>query len=303
MTIFGADFYLTMVKQKAESTKKRLAGAYLSSLISISLVLALVGLSTFLAINARNVSDYFKESLQVSVLMKTDVGNDSAEVYKAYADSLNFVKSARVVTKEEGTEELKAMLGDDFLDVFEMSPVPVSVDVTLKAEYVSPDSLAMVTKALAAYDMVEEVSCQQSLVEALNANMARISLVLGIFILLLLFVSFILIGNTVRVNLFAKRFTIHTMKLVGATRGFISAPFIRGAILQGVLSSAIATGLLYGLLRLGQRSFAALFAGVSTESYLMVAAAVLLTGVLICTISTFFTVGRLISLDKDELYY
>jgi cell division transport system permease protein len=213
------------------------------------------------------------------------------------------VRSARAVSREEGAQELKEMLGDDFLDVFETSPVPVSVDVTLKAEYVQKDSLALVTKALEAFPRVEEVETQASLVEALTGNLARISLVLGVFILLLLFISFVLINNTVRVNVFARRFTIHTMKLVGATRGFIRAPFIRASVLQGLAAAALAIGMLWVLLEALRRSFPELASLVDLQQLLIVCGGIVVCGVLLCVVSTFFVVNKLVAASKDDLYY
>ena len=195
------------------------------------------------------------------------------------------------------------MLGEDFLDVFETSPVPLSVDVTLTADYVQTDSLAVVTKALSASPLVEEVASQQSLVEALTSNLAKISLILGVFILLLLFISFVLINNTVRVNVFARRFTIHTMKLVGATRAFIRAPFLRGAVLQGLAASALAIGMLWAALWSLKRSFPELFSVIGGRTLPMVCGIVMVCGVLLCVVSTFFVVNKLVAASKDDLYY
>jgi cell division transport system permease protein len=187
--------------------------------------------------------------------------------------------------------------------VFETSPVPLSVDVTLNAAYVHPDSLALVTRGLAEPSIVDEVETQQTVVEALTANLARISIVLGVFILLLLFISFVLINNTVRVSVFARRFTIHTMKLVGATRGFIRAPFVRAAVLQGLCSSLLAVGMLWALLEAVRRSFPELVAIVDLRQLLLVCGIVVAVGVLLCVVSTALVVNRLVAASKDDLYY
>lgn len=283
--------------------RRRLANAYTSSIVSISLVLLLVGIASLLIVNARSVADYIKESMHVSVLMSPGTDQSEAELYCSSVSTLPYVKSARVVSREEGTEELKAMLGEDFLSVFETSPVPVSVEISLQADYVSADSLAMVTAMLSRFDIVDEVNCQQSLVEALNSNLTRISLILGVFILLMLFISFVLIGNTVRLNVFARRFTVHTMKLVGATKGFIRKPFVRASVWQGLASAALALALIAGIILFLKRSFVQLFELIDVRSMAVVAGVVIVTGVLICVLSTYFVVGKLISMSKDELYY
>lgn len=292
-----------MASQERNIIRRRIANAYLSSVISISLVLMLIGIAALLVVNARSVSDYFKESLQVSVLMKQEVSEKQAEEYRKAISGLPFVRTTRLVSKEEGTEELKQMLGEDFLSVFESSPVPLSIDVSLRAEYVSPDSLEFVKSKLSAYKIVDEIECQQSLVEALNANLAKISLVLGIFILLMLFVSFVLINNTVRLSVFSRRFTIHTMQLVGATRSFIRKPFLVSAVWQGLVAAGIAVAALASMLLAVKRSFEALFTIFRLQQMLVVAGIVVVCGVLICVLSTYFVVNKLVGLTRNDLYY
>ena len=283
--------------------RRRLMNAYLSSVISISLVLLLVGVASMLLVNAKGVSDYFKENMQVSVMMKQTVSDEDALEFKEVLDGERYIRSTAFVSKEQGRKELAQQLGDDFLDVFETSPIPVSIDVTLEAAYVSADSLEMVKNEISASPLVDEVIYQRSLVDALNANLSRISVVLGVFIALLLFISFVLINNTVRLNVFARRFTIHTMKLVGATRSFIRAPFLVQAVFQGLFSAIIAISVLVGLMFLMRSSFTRLFEIFRMELLLLVMGIVVASGLVICLASTYFVVNRLISVRKDELYY
>lgn len=283
--------------------RRRLRNAYLSSVISISLVLLLVGVASMLLVNAKSVSDYFKENMQISVLMKQNVSDEDALEYRELLDGERYIKSTTFVSKEQGRKELAEQLGEDFLDVFETSPIPVSIDVTLEAAYVSSDSLEVVRTKIAESELVEEVVYQRSLVDALNANLSRISMVLGVFIVLLLFISFVLINNTVRLSVFARRFTIHTMKLVGATRSFIRAPFLLQSAFQGVFAAFLAIIVLLGLMFLMRSSFAQLFEIFRMELLLLVMGIVLVSGLALCLISTYFVVNKLISLHKDELYY
>lgn len=292
-----------MTGENKKLIRRRLVGAYSSSVISISLVLLLVGVASFLVVNAGRVSDFFKENLQMTVILKTEISDAEAEAILPYLDSLSFIRSRRIVTRDEGTLELKEMLGDDFLSVFETSPVPVSVEVTLGADYVSTDSLSVVTSAIMGSPMVDEVVCRQSLVDALNSNLQRISIVLGIFILLMLVVSFVQIGNTVRINIFAKRFTVHTMRLVGATRAFILRPFLVRSIVLGLVvalisSAMIAGGIFYVKENLPQ--FSILF---GPKEICMVAGIIFASALIICTVSTLFTVNKLVSMNRDEIYY
>ena len=283
--------------------RRRLANAYLSSIISISLVLLLVGLASMLLVNAKSVSDYFKENMQVSVMMKQNISEGAALSFKTRPDKGRCIKGSLFVSKEQGRREMADLLGDDFLDVFETSPIPVSIDVTLNADYVSADSLEVVRTEIAKSPLVDEVVYQRSLVDALNANLSRISLILAVFIGLLLFISFVLINNTVRLNVFARRFTIHTMKLVGATKSFIRAPFLVQSAFQGVFAAVISIIVLVGVLFFVKSEFEQLFEVFRLELLLLVVGIVIVSGLVICVVSTYFVVGKLVSLKKDELYY
>ena len=282
--------------------RRRLFGAWVSTVISISLVLLLVGVASILLLNARTVSDYFKENLQVSVLMKQDVTEEQALAYQSTLADIPGVKATTFISREQGIEEMANMLGRDFLDVFSTAPVPVSIDVNLEAAYVSTDSLEVVRKALAASPLVDEVVYQTSLVEALNANLEKIGLVLGVLILLLLFISFVLIGNMVRLNVFSRRFTIHTMQLVGATRGFIRAPFVGQSALQGLFAALVAIALLVAGLFILRKEFVQLFEIFQLRTLLLTMGIVVVSGVLICVVSTWIVVGRLVRFDRDQLY-
>ena len=292
-----------MSKAENKIMRRRLMNAYLSSVISISLVLLLVGVASMLLVNAKSVSDYFKENMQVSVLMKQTVTDEAALDFKEDLEAERYIKSTTFISKEQGQRELAAQLGEDFLDVFETSPIPVSIDVTLNADYVSADSLEIVRTEISASPLVEEVVYQRSLVDALNANLSRISLILGVFISLLLFISFVLINNTVRLNVFARRFTIHTMKLVGATRSFIRAPFLVQSAFQGLFAAFIAIIILVGLMFVMRSGFTELFEIFRLDLLLVVIGIVIASGLIICLASTYFVVNKLVSLRKDELYY
>ncbi len=283
--------------------RRRLANAYLSSVISISLVLFLVGLASLLLVNAKGVSDYFKENMQVSVMMKQTVSDEEALEYCEALEKERFIKSTVFVSREQGERELADQLGDDFLDVFETSPIPASIDITLNADYVSADSLEVVKGEIAVSSLVDEVVYQKSLVDALNANLNRISMIIAVFVALLLFISYVLINNTVRLNVFARRFTIHTMKLVGATRSFIRAPFLVQSAFQGIFAAFIAIIALVVVMYFMRSGFEQLFEIFRLDLLLAVMGIVIVSGLAICLLSTWFVVNKLVSLKKDELYY
>lgn len=282
--------------------RRRLVSAWVSTVISLSLVLLLVGMGTLLLVNARSVGNYFKENLQVSVLLKQHVTEEQALKYESQVASIPGVRATHYVSRDEGVEEMSKMLGQDFLDVFETAPVPISIDVNLEAGYVSSDSLAVVRAALSESPLVEEVVYQTSLVDALNQNLRRISLGIVVMVALLLFISFVLIANTVRLDLFSRRFTIHTMHLVGATKSYIRAPFMGRAALQGLFAALLGIIFLVGILYIVRDEFPQLFQIFTIDSLLEVMAVVLVTGVAICMASTFVMVGRLVGYDRDKLY-
>lgn len=291
-----------MGKKESNILFRRLIHSYLSSVISISLVLFLVGIAGIVAANAKGVSDFFKENITLSAIMNVEVNEVEAEGVAKKFSKKRYVKSVDIISKEQGVKEMKEMLGEDFLNVFETNPIPVSLDIQVNAEYFSKDSLAMIQEDLQKEKLVAEVVYQESLVDLLNANLEKVGLVLGVFILLLMFISFVLINNTVRLNVFSKRFTIHTMRLVGATKGFICRPFAGQAFFQGVISSSIAVLALIGVMYVVRNEFYQLFELLDVRMLGLVLLCVIAIGVLICVISTVIVVRRMVSLTNDELY-
>ena len=292
-----------MSKGENKIMRRRLANAYLSSVISISLVLLLVGVASMLLVNARSVSDYFKENMQVSVLMKDSVPEEKAISFSESLLEERYIKTATFISKEQGEMELAELLGEDFVDIFETSPIPASVEITLDADYVSSDSLEVVKAEISRSPLVAEVNYQGSLVDALNANLSKISLILAFFIGLMLFISYVLINNTVRLNVYARRFTIHTMQLVGATRSFIRTPFLIQSAFQGIFSAFIAIMALIAILFFLRNGFEQLFEIFRLDLLLLVMGIVVASGLVICVTSTYFVVKKLVSLKKAELYY
>ena len=292
-----------MASSKVNSTlRRRLVSAWISTVISLSMVLLLVGVGALLLVNARAVGDYFKENLQVSVLLKQQVTEEEALAYEGKVAAIPGVRSTHYVSRDQGVEEMSRMLGQDFLDVFEQAPVPISIDVFLNADYVSADSLAVVKDALSQSPLVDEVVYQTSLVEALNQNLSRISIGIAVMVAVLLFVSFVLIANTVRLELFSRRFSIYTMHLVGATKSYIRAPFVGRAALQGLFAALIAILLLLGGMFILKDEFVQLFQIFKLESLLVVMGIIVLFGVVICAGSTAIVVGRMVGYDRDRLY-
>ena len=291
-----------MVLNDNKILRKRYVRAFLSSVASIALVLFLVGIAATLLVSQKSITGYLKENMQVSVMMKPQVGESAALKCKKTIDGMAFTKSSSYISKEQGAREMASLLGEDFLDVFETSPIPISVNLTLKADYVTADSLEVVKSRLGALKEVSEVVCQQSLVEALNSNLNKISIFLAALISLLLFISFVLINNTVRLSVHSRRFTIYTMKMVGATKAFIRRPFVLESIFQGLFASFLAVIFILCSLVFLKGQFSQLFSVFTIGMLLTVILIVVGAGLLICTLSTVVTVNKLVGLDKAELY-
>ena len=292
-----------MGRKEKNIIARRLVHSYLSSIISIALVLLLVGIFGVLAVNAGAVQNYFKENVKITAILKENVSELHAKKIQRSLDLHPAVKKTQYISKEQGTEEMKKILGEDFLEAFEHNPIPVSIELNLKGEYFNPDSLKVFRSELEQNSQIEEVEYQESLMGILNNNLERIALAFMIFIVLLAFISFVLINNTVRLNVYAKRFSIYTMKLVGAKKSFIRSPFLVKAVFQGLLSGLLAALALLGVLYLLKDSFEQMFSIFRMELVACVLGGVVVLGAFICWLCTFFVVGKMISLNNDDLYY
>jgi len=273
-----------------------------SSALSVTFVLVLVGLSSLLLLNANKVSDYLKESLKLSVILRQDVSDEQGKAYYEQIKTRPFVKEAEFIDKEQGAQELKELLGEDFLNVFENAPVPVSVDVNLCSEYVCRDSMAVLKEMLEGDPLVDEVECQQNLVEELSTNMRKLWIILLVLTALMLFISLVLINNVVRLLLYNRRFSVYTMQLVGADRKFIRNPFLGRVSLLGLAASVLALLVLAAFLVFIKDTVPQLFGVFTTDVIACTFAIVVGIGQLLCVGSAFFVVNRLLSLNKNELY-
>lgn len=292
-----------MAKKNKNIVFHRLVRSYVTSLISIALVLTLVGASAIFGFSANALASYFKETVAVSLILKQSVTQDQA---KAMADSLSSserVKSAEYISKEQGAKELEDLLGEDFLSVFESTPIPVSIDIHYDGAMISKDTLARIKSGFLKDERVEDVSYQESMVETLNSNIKKITAVLLVVVLALLVISSALINNTVRLSTYARRFTIHTMRLVGARNSFIARPFVLQAILQGALAGVLADVVLECLLIYLRSSSKLLFSIFDMKMVAVCLVALVLLGMLICAVSALLVVRKISYSSKDDLYY
>ena len=295
---------LTGVNRKEQGfSKTRLRGSYLTLIISISLVLFLLGVLGMVLINARVLSDYFRESLSFSIMLDEEVKEADIRMLQKDMDAKPYVKLTEYISKDEAASKLKGDLGEDFINFLGYNPLSPSIDVYLYAGYTSPDSVAKIEKYILEYPFVKEVYYQESLLYLINENVKKISFFLLIISSFLFLIALTIINNSIRLSVYSKRFLIRTMQLVGATRSFIRRPFLLRSALHGLIAALIAMTLLLGLLYLFEKEFFMLFTFQNTSMLLLLGAAIITTGIFINLISTFFSVNRYLTISEDKLYY
>jgi cell division transport system permease protein len=290
-------------KKENELSKIRLRSSYLTLIVSVSLVLFLLGILGLILINAKELSDYFKESLSFSVMLNDDTKEADIRLLQKDLDAKAFVKSTEYISKEKAATKMKEELGEDFINFLGDNPLPPSIDVYLFAQYTNPDSVTKIEKYVSAYPFVKEIQYPESVLHLINENVKKISVFLIVISTFLFLIALTIINNTIRLSIYSKRFIIRTMQLVGATRSFIRKPFIVQSALQGLLAALLAMSLLMGTLYLIEKEFFLLFSFESGYLLVLLGFAIIIAGVLINVISTFFAVNRYLSISEDQLYY
>ena len=291
-----------MKTSKNKTLNRRILSSSTSVVISLSLVLFVVGLLGLVLINAQKLSDYVKENIGFTIMLKDGVNEIETLKFQKILDASDFAKSTSFTTKEQATADLKTDLGEDFVEFLGYSPLLASIDVKLNAEYGNTDSLQIITNELSENANVFEVYYQKDLIDKLNSNVNRLSFFLLIFCVLLFFIAFALINNTIRLSVYSKRFLIRTMRLVGATNSFIQKPFLSKGIYQGIYSSLFAIFMLIAAIQLVQGDTANMLNIDDLKIIGIVFLLILASGLFISIFSTFFAVRKFINLNENELY-
>ena len=286
------------------SNKRRVAGSYFMSLMSIALVLFLLGVFALLMLHAQKLSNHLKENIGFEVVMNSKVKEAKILQLQRELDSLPAVKSTEYITKEEAIRRLSEDLGEDFLQRLgnEENPLLPSIDVRFNADYANNDSIAALQAQLLKNTDVKEIYYQKSLVNVIDQNVKRIGLALMVASLVLLIIAIILIRNTIRLSIYSKRFLVRSMQLVGATPAYIRRPFIRSGILQGFFGALLADVflalLLYGLdQRLPELTL--------VQDYKIIIGifiGIIVLGMLLGGFSTRLALRKYLHADVDQLY-
>lgn len=278
--------------------------ARLTSTISISLVLFILGIVVLMGILATRLSMYVKENMGFSIVLKENVKESQVKKLQKKLDIAPYVRATQYISKEDALKELEVELGENPKDLLGFNPLQASIEVKLRSDYAHPDSLVWIEKGLRKGTVaIDDIVYQKDLIQLVNDNIRRISfMLLGLAVVLML-ISFALISNTIRLGAYSKRFIIHTMKLVGATPAFIRKPFIISNIVNGIIGAFIAMALLSGCVYYLLTEFDNLYTLIDISSLFWVFVIVLLLGVVLTAISAWFAVNRYIRMDRDNLYY
>ncbi|MBQ3832926.1 MAG: permease-like cell division protein FtsX, partial [Bacteroidales bacterium] len=289
---------------KKSNIKNRIRGAYFTSVVSISLVLLLLGIVGLLMLNAKQMSDYVKENLCFSLIINDDVSEPDIKQFQKSLDTHEFIKSTEYITKDDAAKQLQEELGENFIETLGYNPLSPTINVYLNSDYASPDSIAKLEGFfMSKSNIVNEVSYQQNLVNLIHDNIKKVSIILLALSALFFLISFALLNNTIRLQIYSKRFIINTMKLVGAKKGFIRRPFIASGALQGLVSSIIAIALLYGIIYFANSQLENIMGSIDPWIIALLFVAVAVIGVLLCVFATLLSINKYLRLKTINLYY
>ena len=274
----------------------------ITSTISTSLLLILLGLVILLSLTARVVADSVKENLTVTVVLDDDVSTVAAVHLCDSLKSMHYVSSIDYISREQALEEQIESMGIDPTDFLGANPFSISMEMKVKPEYSCNDSLEWISQELHESKLVADVLYQKDLVESLNFNLHRVSFFLLAIALLLVIISLSLINNTVRLSVFAHRFVLHTMKLVGAKWSFIRRPFLIKGFWLGVVSALIADAVIFGGIYWAAKHDAAVLNYITQQNMIITAVSVLIIGLVLTVVCTYFSVTHCLKMRRSELY-
>jgi len=288
--------------EETKFVRKNQRSSRLSTIISISLVLFLLGSLGVLLLHAQKLSNYVKENIEISLIIRPEADSTMSQELITRITSLEYIKSARLVSKEEAAEALKKDLGEDFIAFLGYNPLYPSVDIRMKAEYADEITIKAFTGSMKLEPIVSEVQYQPNLIESINRNLRTISWILLSFSLLLILVSIALINNTIRISLYARRLLIRSMLLVGATKGSIRGPFLLRSITNGISGGLIAILLLAAVMYVATLKIPELSLIRDFRLMGIVAGGLLIIGVTLSLICTLFAVNKYLRYRTENIY-
>ena len=282
--------------------RKTQRSSRISTVVSIGLVLFLLGVLGVLLLHAQKLSAYVKENIELSIQLKPESDSSAVSELLARITSAGYVKSARLVTKEEAADTMKKELGEDFISFLGYNPLNPAIDVRMRADFADNATIQSFISSVKTNPLVKDIQYQASLVESINRNLSAITLILLTFSLLFILVSVALINNTIRISLYSKRLLIKSMILVGATKGFIRTPFMLTSIWNGIIGGVISLLLLVGLLYVALQKVPELSLIRDIRLMVIVSGSMLLLGIILSLICTWFAVNKFLRYRTEDLY-
>ncbi|MBP1616995.1 MAG: Cell division protein FtsX [Bacteroidetes bacterium] len=292
-----------MSNKRRQIKSTTIFNAKVTTTISIALVLFLLGLTILTAFTGRGISAFVKENLTISVVISGDMDKPSIDGLQTSIQKKKYVRSVHFVSKEEIKKQLIEDLGRDPEEVLGYNPASDCFDINLKPDYANPDSMKIVEKDLKGLNLVKNVMYSADDLRMVNTNLSRISAGLLVLAIVLMVISFALIQNTIRLNIYSRRFLINTMRLVGATNSFIRKPFVTGMIVSGILAAILANLGILGLVYYFQQEYPDLLTIIDINNLFIVFGAVLVLGILLTLVATVFAVNRYLRMKTDRFYY
>lgn len=280
----------------------RFFNMYLTTTISVAMVLFLVGLECVMLISAHSMISRIREDLALTVVMTPESDTTEVARMQMMLDAVPYMSSYKYISKQDALDEHIRQLGEDPVKFLGFNPLMDSYDLHLKAEYTNADSIAGIVETLTALPYVEKVLYQEDVVHVLDTNVSRVSLILLICAGVLLIVAWVLIVNTIRLHVYSKRFLINTMRLVGATQWIIRAPFVRRSVRMGVEAAILSLLLIGAILYYVFYQLGVILFEINYENLLFLAGTVLLSGILLTLFASLFATGRYVRMKVDAMY-
>lgn len=292
-----------MVSTNEKYQKRRLRSSYLSVIVSIALVLFLVGLLGIIVLKTQELAQHFKEQMTLNVFLKNTENQDAIADFRKALRQKAYTKDLSYTSKEDAAAMMQKEIGQDFMEFLGTNPLKDVLAIQLKSNFVTTDSIQKIEKELIEYPLVYEISYDKPLIELLNKNIKRISIWLLAFSTLMTLIAVVLINSSIRLSVYSKRFIIKTMQMVGATKKFIRRPFIWNNIKLGILGALLAILALIGVSLYIEKQVPEINMLGNWQLLGVVFAVVIILGILISWVSTYFATRRFLNLRTDQLYY
>jgi cell division transport system permease protein len=290
------------MRKTTKSTRRRHGMQVVTLCISTTMVLILLGLVVLSVLTARNLSNYVKENLTVTVMLNDTISDNDARLFCRDLYHRPYSRNIDYISKEQALKEQTAAMGSDPSEFLGMNPFAATLELQLRSDYACHDSLRWIEKELLRSPKVTDVVYQEDLMDKVNKNLQKVNIVLLILALLLTFISYSLISNTVRLGVYSRRFLIHTMKLVGASWSFIRRPFMRDSITVGLLAALLACGVLGGAVYALWQYEPNILNIITTEVLIITGVSVFLFGLFITSLCSYISVNRFLRMTAGELY-